>query len=170
MGISQNVNDQVIIWGKDSLDIKLLTKLIEKEINLIRKNNGLDSLIISIDLRIGGLRNSTNCANLPGIELKHTEKGDFYEVASCKLEGIVGNKDILSNIAKSFIGGWMMSPSHKKIILTKKLKFMGCGVAVRSKTVKRDIYICDRKNHGNSTLKSVDYNEFYIWASVRFKK
>ena len=74
------VENQVFIWGKDSLDTELLVKLMEKEINKVRKENGLDTLVVSTDLRKGSLINSTKCADMPGLQLMHTEKNAF-EVA-----------------------------------------------------------------------------------------
>ena len=163
------VENQVFIWGKDSLDTELLVKLMEKEINKVRKENGLDTLVVSTDLRKGSLINSTKCADMPGLQLMHTEKNAF-EVAQYLTSNSMskGVKDDLYSTSKVFVSGWMMSPPHRKAILKKDLKYIGCGVAVKLKIMKEEIYVCDRKNRGQSILKMVDRENYCIWVSVRF--
>ena len=164
------VENQVFTWGKDDLDTELLTKLIEKEINKVRRENGLDTLVVCTDLRKGALKNSTKCANMLGLQIIHTEK-EAFEVAQYSTSNSMskGSKDNLYNIAKGFICVWMMSPPHRKAILKKDLKYIGCGIVVKSKILKEEIYVCDRKNRGQSILKTIDVERYCIWASVRFK-
>lgn len=166
---SQNLENQVFILGKDSLNINLLSELIKKEINLNRVNNGLDTLSFSKYLSIGATRNSKKCADKNGLILEHTEKGDFYEVTQYELEGTIGYTFILSQIAKSFVSGWMNSPNHRKILLNKSIKTMGSGVIIKDKIIKRNAYVCDRQTHNNLIVKAIDSKEYYIWVSVRFK-
>lgn len=174
VGFSQTPKDEVVVANKITVDLRILTLCIEQEINRVRKENGLDTLSIKEELRTGALRNSTTCADKPGIYLGHTEKGNFSEIAIYELDRVLKfgttqfDRVELTKVAKCMIAIWMMSPRHKKIMLQKNIKYMGSGTALRMKIVKEESYICDRKNRGPSIPVIIDSKEYYIWASVRF--
>ena len=80
VGVSQNPSEKKLEVGVDSIDFNLLNRLVELKINKIRKDNGLDTLLVRNDMREGALRNTNNCYKLKEAGCIHSEKGNFGEI------------------------------------------------------------------------------------------
>lgn len=160
IGVSQTLDEKILRVGKDSIDLKLLTNLVEIEINHIRRGMGIDTLISDELLRKNAYENSFECSKLDGIEIKHFEK-NVGEVAHVSASS--SNRIIIQKQAKTIVNSWMNSPTHRDIILRKNLKYFGAGVVNGIKIIMEDHISISEPNRLFPT------NMYCYWTSVRFK-
>lgn len=159
VSFSQTDINKKINLGKDSIDFDLLNKLVETRINKIRRERGLDTLIVRDDMREGALRNSNNSYKLKEPHCIHSEKGKFGEIT---MMSNVWYGVTLLDLCDLMIYLWMHSPPHKDILLNKNVKYFGSGCLVRTKLTWENLG--SLQNPG----KMGYVKRYYIWGTVRF--
>lgn len=163
----EKYNDKFVIGG-DSVNLPMISKIIEIEINKIRFENGLDTLMSDDDLRNGALSNSKKSSTMSEKPLPfHTDK-EAYEVSVSSLIGTHGNEASTSQIVKLLIYSWMNSPPHKKAILNETMTKIGCGSYIDFRNYDYELVRFGKNNQ--NIKKKVKGKRYYIWSSVRFNK
>ncbi len=119
-----------IMMPKKNIDTELLNDLVEQEINFVRSEHGLSTLIHIDYFRTYASQHSKIICDKQKPEHSKIEDDERISGECIDMRAKMGFDDkTYGAYAKEIVQGWMDSPDHRDIILTDELTEFGVGIA-----------------------------------------